>query len=362
MSENTWERISLREYVEDRGRYSGSVLSMVEHEPEALERWLRGERVSEETPATGRGSFFHHRLLEPNDDHTQHFARYPNRNEAMEPEMREAVGPRGGKRKEPTGRMVPQDPSEAGARKSALRNTSAGAELHSSFMAAARGKTIVYPEDMPKIGAMLRAVHQHPEAAALLEPSGLEAELTGHWTCPVTGALMRIRPDGLRRRERLWIEVKTYEPRKGERLDTLDPSAVLRWCREQGWHRKSALLSDGCMAIDRVPYEGRWIVVEATEDSPRVSVVIDTPEMVGGMYTIGRDGVTDPRDGTVILRGYLDLLRECIERRKANDYRHDCVREPVPFWPFPGWVLGAMEADTKPPPIKGARRIEVAHG
>lgn len=353
--------LPLHEYLTDLGRLSGSVLSWVDSEPERFDRWRRGVDVDRQSAAMGRGSYVHAKLLEPWTI-SERFGFYPNRNEATEPVMREEIGPRGGKKMVPSGEFAPQDPSPAGARLSMKTQSNHAKACERAWLDANKGRTIVYPEDQPLSEAMVRAVKRHPEAAALLAvDDDFAPEVTGHWTCPETGEPLRIRPDLLRLRARRWVEIKTVECRGDERLNTLDPAFVGRAIRD-GWARKSAMVHDGLLAITGKPFAGTWIVIEAREDDPRVSVVHDDMEAVGSFYTIGRDGVRD-RDGRSIVRGYLELIRMAQAMREENDYRHDCVREPVPAWSLPGWMLGAMEADEPAVQLTGARRVEqVAHG
>ena len=53
---NYFKRISLHEYLTDRGRTSGSVLSWVEKESELYQAWLAGRLDDRQTAAMGRGS------------------------------------------------------------------------------------------------------------------------------------------------------------------------------------------------------------------------------------------------------------------------------------------------------------------
>jgi hypothetical protein len=356
------------EYLADRGRYSGSALKLADDRPEDFRRWLKDELPDRRTEGFDFGSFAHLRILEPHDVRRR-CVFYPNQNEAHEIVMAEITGPRGGKKMGPkldaAGEPVlaPQDASQWGARKRMLRVSSRAKDAHREFMAAARGKIIVYPEDQPVVNAMVRAVEQHPEVAALLALDGMGApEVTVHWTCPETGEQLQARPDWMRERERLWVELKTYTPKGPEdRLDTLNPKFVSKAIRQR-WPIKSALLHDGCTAVTGDRWRGAWIVVEAVEHDPRVSVIYDDSEHVGSWYTIGRDGLRD-RDGRTLQRGYLELVRLAAWMRAEGDYAHPCTRGALPCWELPGWVLAAMEADApKAPPIKGARRVEVANG
>jgi hypothetical protein len=203
---------------------------------------------------------------------------------------------------------------------------------------------------------MIRAALRHPEAAALLRPEGLGPEVTGHFTCPETGEPLRIRPDAVRIDERVWVEVKTVQPRADERLDTTSSKAIGRWAGD-GWARKSALLHDGCRAITGSNFVGYWIIIEATTDDPRVSVVRD--EAGSSMHELGILGCHQWG-----IRGYLDLIRTAQEMRARRDFRHECTRDVVPRWELPEGLITSMqfEQNAAPPPIVGARKMEVANG
>jgi hypothetical protein len=344
------------EYLADRGRYSGSALKLADDRPEDFRRWLKNELPDRRTEGFDFGSFAHLRILEPHDVRRR-CVFYPNQNEALEEELEEVTGPRGGKKMQPTGRLVPQDASPAGARRRMLRTSGRSKQAHRDLMSAAKGRVIVYPEDQPVVNAMVRAVEQHPEAAALLALDGMGApEVTVHWTCPETGEQLQARPDWMRERERLWVELKTYTPKGPEdRLDTLNPKFVSKAIRQR-WPIKSALLHDGCTAVTGDRWRGAWIVVEAVEHDPRVSVIYDDSEHVGSWYTIGRDGIRD-RDGRTLQRGYLELVRLAAWMRAEGDYAHPCTRGALPCWELPGWVLAAMEADVPAVQLKGARVV-----
>lgn len=342
------EGYPMRDYLADRGRTSGHVLTMVEREPERYGAWLAGKDVNRHSAAMGRGSYFNDRLLEP-DECSSRYAFYPSRNEAKEPVMEEVTGPRGGKKMEPKkdaeGHVVfaPQDGSPRGASQSMKTQSAHAKHFERSFLDSAKGLTIVYPEDQPTVEAMLRAVWRHKEAAKLLRPDGFKPEVTIHWTCDVTGELLQARPDGMREAERLWVEVKSLAVKgEDERLDSLDPSQVARWARK-GWARKSAMLHDGCRARTGDNWSGRWIIVEALTVEqmergwePRVSVVQDDSEVVGSFYTLGCEG----GEG---FTGYLDLIRKAQRLREEHDYRHDCTRGVVPAFPIAGWIMSRME-------------------
>lgn len=349
----------MADYLSDRGRYSGSALKLVDERPEDFRRWLAGKLPDRRTEGFDFGSYAHMRLLEP-DEVKRRCVFYPSQADALEDVMVPATGKKGEplKRLVPSGELRPQDASDRGATKRMLRVTARAKHAHRDFMNNAASKVIVYPEDHAVISAMEHAVKRHPEAADLLAPDGgFEPEVTIHWTCQETGELLQARPDGMRERERLWIELKTYTPKGPEdRLDTLDPAFVGRAMR-QGWPRKSAMVHDGCTAATGAKWRGAWIIVEATVDDPRVSVVYDDAEHVGSFYTIGRDGLRD-RDGRTLIRGYVELLRRAAWMRAEGDYAHDCTRGAMPAWQLPGWALAAMEADA--PAWTGAR--EVTHG
>jgi hypothetical protein len=370
--------ITMAQYLADRGRSSGHVLSMVDKEPERYGRWLAGNDVDRQSAAMARGAFLHARLVEP-EEVKRAFAFYPNRNEATEPVMVPAIGTRGAKKGQPLKKLVPkldergepvvapQDSSPAGASLSMKTQSDHAKAYERSFLASAKGLTVVYPEDQGPVDAMVHAVRRHKIANALLTPDAagdFAPEVTIHWTCPVTGELLQARPDAMWRRRRVWVEIKSVTVKgEDERLDTIDTSAVGRWARD-GWARKSALVHDGCMAVDGHSWKGYWVVVEALTNEqlargwvPRVSVVRDLPEVDGipSLYQLGRNGGGG-------MRGYLELCGMAQGLREEGDYRAPCTRGVVERWNLPGYIESDMMLEKAPPPIKGARKMEVAHG
>lgn len=342
-----WCNITMEEYLGDLGRTSGSDLSDVAREPEKYGLRLRGKLVDRPTAAKSQGSLVHFLAAERGgpDLLRERFAFYPSRAEAMVPEMRIKPGTK--TVKEATGRSVPQDASDAGARKSLNKQSDAGKKLHREFMDAHRGKVIVYPESQPKVQGMVRALREHPIASALLD--GGEPEITGHWTCRVTGERMRIRPDILYRkpehlhdlalripayaemlRHGLMVELKTVSMKGDERLDTNDANFVRRQA-SAGWARKDATLHDGWHEIEGSFAMLAWVIVEAREVGARASVVWSDPtNPVNGYYDLGRVG-----SSSWGIPGYIELARKAQALRRSGVFVADCVREPVLGWKLP---------------------------
>ena len=373
--------ITMAEYLADRSHFSGHVLKWADKHPERFGEWCRGAVKDSPTPAMDQGIFFNDRLLEPAEV-SRRYAFLPSRAEFREPVMVPAIGTRGKTKGQPLkSKKVPKldecgepvfAPQDADApHLSMLRKTDYAQEMYAGFLAAAKREnmTVITPEQQTVVNATIRAVRAHPVASRLLERG--KPEVTIRWTCPETGELLQSRPDWLDLdyvdehgiRAPLWVEVKTVAPRSDrDRLDTLDPGQVGRWIRE-GWGIKSAMAHDGLTAAcgDSV---GAWIIVEATDRDPRVSVAWDYKEIGAGLYTIGRDGVRDPETKRTIHRGYLELVRLAQGRRDAGDFRHDCTRGALGSLPIPRHLLYAMESEEREStvPLKGARKLEAARG
>ena len=374
--------ITMPQYLADRGRLSGHVLSMVDKEPERFGAWLRGVSDDRSSPAMDQGIYFNDRLLEP-DEVSRRYAFLPSRAEFREPVMVPAIGTRGKTKGQPLKSkkvprldengepvMAPQDAE--GTRLSMLRQTDYAKDFYRRFEENARreGLTVVTPEQQTTVGVMLAAVRLHPVASRLLQRG--RPEVTIHWTCEETGEPLQARPDWLDEEPSAWpefdllepmptwVEVKTWSPKHG-RLDTMDPAQVGRWCRD-GWPRKSAMIHDGVRAVTGRPWRGAWIVVEAVDFEPRVSVVWDHAEMIGAFYTAGRDGIRERETRRPIVRGYIELIRIAQMLREENDFRPDCVRDAVPHWMLPGSMLYAMENEDEGPVLQGARKAEAAYG
>lgn len=341
MTDARWIRGQpMAQYLADRDRSSGSSLRMAGAEPELYGQWAAGESVDQPSAAKAQGSLTHLTALGPGSGSLADFAFYPNRCEALTEEKELEVGPRGGKAKMvKTGGHVPQDASDAGRYKTALRKSDYEKQQDAEWLKAHCGKTIVYPESQPIVQAMARAIRQDPHASALLVGADYEPEVTGHYMCPEqTGRYRcpeqpcRVRLDGLRLREDTVIELKTITPKYG-RLDTSIPAGVMRWVRD-GFAVKSAMLHDAFHEIEDRNCTVVWILVEAVKDCPRVSVVYD--EAGSTMHELGREGYE--RGGIV---GYLELLRVARALRESRDFRHPTVREPQEKWAFPEYVEDA---------------------
>jgi hypothetical protein len=361
-----WCNISMEYYLGDTGRTSGGVLSMVADEPEAYGLYLRGKLEDKPSAAKAQGSLVHFMSAERggSDLLRERFAFYPSQNDAMVPEMRLKPGTK--TVYEPTGNKVPQDGSPEAAFKPVNRKTKEGKRIHAEFMEAHRGKIVVWPQSMPKVNGMTRSLRDNKLAAAFLSEGG-EPEVTGHWTCPITGEQMRIRPDVLWRRpdaleqlalrvyeamddhaEAKWlinklrsgamVELKTVTTKGEKRLD-IGHRGFVRSKAQEGWPRKDATLHDGFREI-----EGRfglliWIIVEAREEDARTCVLISDPtDPMNGYTDLGRYG-----DGEV--PGYIELCRKAQAMRESGDFRAECVRRPVVGWRLPKGMAEAVEME-----------------
>lgn len=385
--------LPMADYLADRAHLSGHVLKWAAANPERFGEWARGRVSDNATPAMDQGIYFNDRLLEP-DEVSRRYAYLPSRAEATEPVMVPAIGTRGASKGQPLKKLVPKldergdpvmAPQDAEApHLSMLRQSGHAKAVYEGFIKNARRErlTVITPEQQTTVEAMIRAARAHPEAARLLARGS--PEVTIRWTCPDTGELLQSRPDwlvddwldeALGRVVPLWVEVKTIAPKSDrDRLDTTDPGKVSRWIRD-GWPIKSAMAHDGLTAA-RGDSLGAWIVVEATDRDPRVSVVWDRKEHVGSMYTIGRDGVRDPETRRTMHHGYLDLARMARALWDSKDYRHPCTIGALESFPIPRHLLYAMEADagngehasdhhdrdTFVPPIIGGTPLEVYDG
>lgn len=318
------------EYLSDRSRTSGSCLSMVARDPREYGRYLAGKREDNPSDAMRLGKYVHAVLLEGRSVVPERFAFAPSRAEYMVPKMVEQVGPRGGKKLAPcpTGAMVPQDPEQPN-KLMELRTDEAKA-YYRRFTQDHAGRTIIHPDQQPLAEAMIRAVKNHPEAAALLARPGFEPEVTAHWKDEQTGEDMRARFDGLRLANRLIVELKSVE-----RLDPESGLVVMGWVR-QGWPRKSGVYHDAFRAITGQNATIAWILVEATEESPRVCVVLD--ECDSPMAELGRKG-----NASYGLAGYRTLIRQAQAYRESRDFRAPWEREPLARFPLPFGLETALQ-------------------
>lgn len=345
LTQGEFLRITLEEYLADRGRWSGSVLGMIEREPELAAEWFAGKDVDRPTAAKARGSVVHCQLLEGDEEFRRRFARFPNRAEGLTEEkaIPEGINPRTGepyKTAKKTGRLIPQDDSDEGRRHKMRESSDFEKKFAREWRQAHAGKTIWYPEDEPLVTSMVKAARADPRVQKLLHMPGFAPEVTVHWSFEGTvrgerrRIPMRSRFDGLRINELRWVEVKTIVQKKG-RLDTLNPKAVIEWCLGQRFHIKSAMNHDALRAATGHNGVGTWILIEATEHNPRISVIEDQCD--SPMAELGRRGCADWK-----IRGYRQLAELGEEMRDTGDWRHDCTIDTIPGWNLPGALITAM--------------------
>jgi hypothetical protein len=339
-----WIRdLPMAAYLAEREYYNGSALSLVEREPEKFGEWVAGRLVDVPTDAKARGTWAHARLQGLSAAEAG-VVFPPTRAEFCEPvwELTDGGNPKKVKGKKvpnlgDDGKqvMAPQDASPRGEHKSMLRNSDFAKAGYAKFLEDNAGKSVVSGTSQGMVNAMVRAVHNHAEAAALLKRGpGVEVELTGRWTCRETGQRYQIRPDVARLEEGVLVEIKTITAPGEHRLDTLRPRSVLGWAAA-GFARKSAMLQDGGCEIEGKPPQLWWIIVEATDDHPRVSVIGDTADSL--MARSGREGCFEYG-----ITGYHTLAKTAYNMRRKGDFRPLCVRGTYQ-WNFPQYFEKAME-------------------
>jgi hypothetical protein len=177
------------------------------------------------------------------------------------------------------------------------------------------GRTIVTPEMHTLSQEMVLALTAHPEAYDLLRAAG-ESEKSMYWIDPVTGQLMRGRPDKLIHEQKLIVELKTDQD-----LDPDDSRNQRRW-HTRGHHRKAAVYLDGMHAITGEWWRLVFVYVE-NKPRPRVAVRMVVPDR-DLMVEIGR-------------QEYRAAIVDIRERVQTGEWRQPW-EIGVQHFPFPEWA------------------------
>lgn len=258
--------ISDTDYHADRSRVSSSSLkTLVARSPAHARADLDTPR--HDTPALALGRAVHARLLEPES--------FPERY---------AVAPQ------------------------VDRRTKAGRQAWADFAAAHPGAVLLSDADAAVIDGIAASVARHRLASAALQ--GGEAELSGFFDDPETGALCRIRPDYLRAADSIMVDVKT--------AIEASPGAFQRAINSFGYHIQAAFYSMGHERITGEPLSDFLFL--AVEKTPPYAV---------GLYRIDDDALAAGRQQ---MRRALRTWAACMENDTWPGYSDHIQPISLPAW------------------------------
>lgn len=150
------------------------------------------------------------------------------------------------------------------------RRTKEGKAGAKAFEASLPPDAIVADESEKKqIEAMAMSVMSDPMAGPILRSATMRKELTGYFTCPITGVRCRIRLDGYDASgDRIIIDLKTIEDASDDSIS----KSIWNW----RYDVQAATYLEGAMIIDKIPINEPvplyvWIFVE--KSAPYACVV-----------------------------------------------------------------------------------------
>jgi hypothetical protein len=190
------------------------------------------------------------------------------------------------------------------------RRTNAGKAAWAEFAAAHPGAEILSESDGEIVAAIGAAVDAHPLARLIFR--GGEAEVSGFFTDPETGAPCRIRPDYLRLGDQLMVDLKT----------TLDasPREFERSIAKYGYHIQAAHYAAGYRAITgEDPTDFLFVAVEKA------------PPYAIGIYRLDDDAMAE---GARVLRRALNLAARCLESGHWPAYSEQVEPIGIPKWAY----------------------------
>jgi hypothetical protein len=259
------------------GMASTSILRHVRRSPAHYRAWLLGELQEEQSEALDLGRAVHCAALEP-----ERFA------------IAYAVRP------------------------TLDRRTKDGKAEYAAWQAEHPGAVAISESDATTIGGVVRSLHAHPVAAALLEDG--ESEVTIRWTDPATGIECRARADRLSLGGRVCADLKS----------TTDARAR-KWSKSAAdfhYFRQAAFYIDGLAAAGEPLEEDedgpRYLFIAAEKAPPyAVSVFrLDPAALALGRRTIGED---------------LATLARSIERDEWPAYGEGIEILSLPSWTEREW-------------------------
>lgn len=371
--------VAFHKYLADLGRFSGSFLDKLARDPSEAGDMLHGKPESPPTDEMRLGKYGHALGLEGPAAARDRFALPPTRHQAYRAltaakqklyDAYEAmtVGERGLVdiwREDPPAKpnaeqkamlklvgkapivKVLQDPSPAGEYRTMERKGAENLRLWDEFVESAKGRTIIRHEQIPIGTAMVKALHQHPQAAKLLAKG--RPEVSMHWDCPHTGQPMKGRLD--------WLTDED-EPVELKFTHLVAPDNINRWLGS-GWGRKSGIYLDAVKTITSKPRKMWWIFVEMPKvpwNGRRLKVHTCWVNEEHVFVKAGRDGVPGR------YRGYIDLVEWGQHCRRTDDWRHPWEHVQDGSMVVPDWLASTVEnteklAYGKRPALTGGRQV-----
>lgn len=129
------------------------------------------------------------------------------------------------------------------------RRTKAGREILDDLKS--RGKRAISPDELESAEGMARSVASHEKAGPLLQ--GGEAEPSIFWRDPQTGVLCKCRPDYLRLKDGVVVDLKTVGPRMGQSKADLSEKALMSAIHNFKYHWQSGWYLDGVNTLLPTP-------------------------------------------------------------------------------------------------------------
>jgi hypothetical protein len=176
--------------------------------------------------------------------------------------------------------------------------------------AASEGRQLVKAAEWDQAAAIRDAVMAHPTARELLAP-GLEPEASVFWRDEATGLLCRARADGLRRADRVVVDVKT----------TLDasPDEFARGAGKWKHHWQEAFYRAGLASAPGGFVADRFVFIAVERDAPNLI----------GLYELSPSAVAQgEREVMAALREYAECERTGI----WPGYAEQVVMLDLPAW------------------------------
>jgi len=197
------------------------------------------------------------------------------------------------------------------------RRTKAGKEEWAAFQEANAGKVALDDDQHEQLLAMAHAVRQHPAANALLAGCEGSAEASVYATDPVTGELLRCRPDWWRK-DGVIVDVKTTEDASQEGF--AKSLANYRYHVQAPWYLDTMQLSHDAGHFPEGWERPKAFVFLAVEK--RAPYAVATYVLDAESIEIGRQQ----------MRANLDTLAECKRTGIWPGYGNTLQQIGVPAW------------------------------
>lgn len=158
-------------------------------------------------------------------------------------------------------------------------------------------KTLLVEKDFENCLALRDTVHADPFLNGIITGGPAMVEATGYFNDPITGQLLRVRPDLYRKDIKVILDIKTTKNAKADDF--------VRSVTNMGYHAQEAFYTDGWQLLD-MPVDG-FVFMALEKKSPFAFSVFELPPAI-------------VQEGRALIRQAIDKYHDCVSKNEWPGY------------------------------------------